>query len=419
MKLGCVTKRQSALKCTFIISSLLLMMVFCTPAAAGSLEPASAPSPTMKTLSEVEPRTAISSLPCNIASSGSYYLVGNLTLASTDTHAITINADNVTIDLCGFTITGPGKSAGSSGCCIEGMGQKYIKIKNGTIRQFRDAGMDFNNGEGLTVEGVTVENCGGVGIYGYTRVVTLNCVCIKNGSYGILSNGDLMAKDCLASENGGIGIGSSGGNSVIAGCTAYSNAGTGISAGSGSVVENNVSSYNTGYGSGISTGSHSTIRGNTANSNAESGIYGAAGSTITSNSAGSNLGSGIYAGVGCTVSNNTVRYNSDCGIQGDPGSSIISNTIYQNNQSNSVYYGGIRVIDKCLIKNNMISSNKIQNIFLHSSGNVVEENYIADSPIGIKFNYTDNFYTNNRLRILTDDYVGAAGNIDGGGNVSF
>src|SRR5262245_27942704 len=71
-------------------------------AFAGSLEPPGPPAPT---LAEVEPRIAIHAgdLPMNIGSPGSYYLAENI---STGGGGITIAADNVSIDLKGFTLQG-------------------------------------------------------------------------------------------------------------------------------------------------------------------------------------------------------------------------------------------------------------------------------------------------------------------------
>src|SRR5690606_8297132 len=81
-------------------------------ATAGSLNPPpGAPAPTMKTLSEVEPRTPIhaASLPLTITSPGSYYLAENIRVTAEDdvtTAAIIIESGNVTIDLNGFTLAG-------------------------------------------------------------------------------------------------------------------------------------------------------------------------------------------------------------------------------------------------------------------------------------------------------------------------
>jgi hypothetical protein len=74
--------------------------------AQGSLTPPGVPAPTMKSLSQIEPRTAITSAPYTISSAGSYYLTTNITVSTGD--AITISASEVTLDLNGFAITGTG-----------------------------------------------------------------------------------------------------------------------------------------------------------------------------------------------------------------------------------------------------------------------------------------------------------------------
>src|SRR5436190_21494060 len=73
--------------------------------AQGGLAPPGAPAPTMKTLQQIEPRTPISSLPFNILTSGSYYVMTNLTGVS-GSDGITVFVSGVTIDLGGFSLTG-------------------------------------------------------------------------------------------------------------------------------------------------------------------------------------------------------------------------------------------------------------------------------------------------------------------------
>src|SRR5215813_10463462 len=89
----------------------------------GNLNPAGPPAPSMKTLGQIEPRTPISSLPYFITNSGSYYVTTNLSL-DMESHGIAISADNVTLDLGGFTLTGG----------YDTLNAIYVLAKNVTVR---------------------------------------------------------------------------------------------------------------------------------------------------------------------------------------------------------------------------------------------------------------------------------------------
>jgi hypothetical protein len=134
---------KPALPCAAVALALLLAINIPLPTAfaQGSLAPPGAPGPTMLTLSQIAPRTPISSVPFNITQPGSYYLTGNLTVGGGN--AITIATNGVTLDLSGFTISSTAASANSCGILINSALQN-ITVANGFIR-----GGVTNNGSGV------------------------------------------------------------------------------------------------------------------------------------------------------------------------------------------------------------------------------------------------------------------------------
>ena len=79
----------------------------------------------------------IATLPYTISQPGSYVVVKDLTLSTTGADGITITANNVTLDLNGHTLTGPGKYAGSydRGITVPGY-LTNVEVRNGTVRNW-------------------------------------------------------------------------------------------------------------------------------------------------------------------------------------------------------------------------------------------------------------------------------------------
>jgi len=73
-------------------------------------------------------------LPFKIGESGSYCLTANLTHLDPLTNAIEVEANNVTIDLCGYSITGPTIAHNEMCSGIYMNGRKNVEIRNGTVR---------------------------------------------------------------------------------------------------------------------------------------------------------------------------------------------------------------------------------------------------------------------------------------------
>ena len=121
------------------------LLAFSLMVMAGDLEPTSPPGPTMKTLDEVEPRVPIQSLSGNtsavyvIDQPGSYYFTGDITIDVADKDGIRVDADDVTIDLMGFSLIGQGSGSGD-GIRVIGTSSN-VEIRNGTVFNHGSSGV--------------------------------------------------------------------------------------------------------------------------------------------------------------------------------------------------------------------------------------------------------------------------------------
>lgn len=168
--------------------------------AQGSLTPAGPPAPTMKTLAQIEPRTPISTLPFTITNSGSYYLTTNLTVSGGD--AITIDANDVTLDLNGFTISSTASPASGTAVLINGFPRSNITIHNGHIRGTTTvSGSVFITGGFL--RGVNATTTGIANV----RVSDLNVMGVAGPGISLAtSTGNPLVERCTVSVCAGEGI---------------------------------------------------------------------------------------------------------------------------------------------------------------------------------------------------------------------
>jgi hypothetical protein len=173
--------------------------------------------------------TKITSVPYTINKAGFYFLDRNLDYSSTSGAAITVEADDVTIDLMGFALTGPG--SGSRGIYMHG--RSNVEVRNGTVRGFYIGIEEDSSASGNKHHIINVR-------------ANLN-------SFGIwLKGNNLLIKNCAASDNTETGLEM--GSGLITGCEAnYNKLGIAMS-GPGSVLGNTAfsnSSYNFYLGNGI------------------------------------------------------------------------------------------------------------------------------------------------------------------------
>lgn len=227
-----------------------------------------------------------SSFPITISQSGSYKLTSNITCTTEDVDAIDITTSDVTLDLNGFTISGPGESAGSSGNAVhlEGSADMFnIIIKNGSIEQFRTAGVATDSEAVLAIYGLIISDIN------FSNNEERGCI--------LYYDGGCMIRDCTFYGNGG-GI-----SDIATG---------GVWVSWGSMVMNNVMYSNAGYGIYVSNGGN-IINGNNVSSTSTGG-------TITE--------SGIHvAGIKNRVEGNSCMYNNTSDINATANNFCINNSV--------------------------------------------------------------------------------------------
>ena len=298
-------------------------------AIAGDLEPSAPPAATMKTLDEVEPRIPIhqADLPLTINQSGSYYLTEDATAIGT---AITVDVDNVTIDLMGYSLIGPGGGSTRGILITE---QKNVEIRNGTIRQF-GYGIYENNALGAQHRVVDVRAVSnvitGINLIGFGHLVK-DCTASENDAHGISVWAGCTVTGNTARDNGGIGIFVTTGCTVT-GNTAYNNEKTGIAAGTACTVTGNTLYLHNQSDAvdcaGISVNTGCLVKGNTLRSNKRNNIYLIGSDNAIEENLLTNSDNGIYfALTGNFYTNNRVSgsitpYNDVPGTNVDGGGNV-------------------------------------------------------------------------------------------------
>jgi hypothetical protein len=261
--LTCLTWRRMTWVCTLaaISSSLYavdgIVLIDQNRALAGNVTPGDAPG-----------------FPVTISQSGSYRLSGDLIVPDVNTTAIQITADNVTLDLNGFSIIGPAVCTGTPTICpppgqgkgvLSGsdqtIGSRAVRVLNGSVRGMGSQGI-LMTGDGSFVERVNADSNAGGGIIVAGTVI--QSAATHNGAFGILA---ITVRDCTAVLNAGDGIILDGSGGVGTGNIASFNGGRGMSVPNG-VATGNTMVRNTSFG--ISTTCPSSIVGNTIVNNGAS-----------------------------------------------------------------------------------------------------------------------------------------------------
>lgn len=341
--------------------AVLLTAFLAAPfALAGDLAPPGAPAPTMKTLDEVEPRIPIGPLTTpgdadsvhRIDKPGSYYLTGNLA-GQVGKHGVEIVANDVTLDLMGFTLTG---GTGSLSGIFST--RTNLVVRNGVIRQWDGWGVNLSQG--------------------------FSCV----------------AADLIAADNGAGGVFLAE-NSVIEGCIARANLGDGLAVSAAGLIVDSTAVANSGFG--LAAGSGSVIRSSRASGGLSFGILvngGVAEGCVSQ----SNTGDGIFA-FDSIVRDCNASFNNGSGINATEDSSILDNVANSNGAS------GVVVGRYSAVMRNLCTLNGGAGVMATGDRNRIEGNTVVRGGIGFDIDGAQNFLTQNTSVGATTNYDIAAGNM--------
>lgn len=471
--------KQKKTKVVISVLALAALMAFSFSGYAGKLEPSAPPGPTMKTLDEVEPRIPVQSLGGDanslyvISQPGSYYLTGNIT-GEPNKDGIMITANNVTVDLMGFSLIGmPCSGRGIVKVIDQASPQLHsypVRIRNGTICNWGGNGMYFeeikvtyNGGSGvgtsgelppkilmpchLYLEGVSVHNNGSDGIRVHNALAHMEDVSFTyNGGHGMRITGMLDAYQVLVSHNGGNGIDAVDGFLKIDGGNVSNNDANGLCLDGNSCchIEDVTFTYNNGDGMhilGMMTNvdaysgyaSHNGGNGMYVNAMGEGYIHmeqvsfnGNDGNGVEilgmmtnvdaySGYASHNGGGGIIIQGGGNLNQCTVVGNGGSGIEVSTGSTVRNCTARGNTGDGIVVSSNCRVIGNSCESNGegVIGAAEPAGIHATGSGNRIEDNHVIGNNIGIDVDSTGNLIIKNSAQGNSTNYDIALGNTAG------
>lgn len=288
-------------------------------------------------------------------------LAGTLTMAASTNHGITVTTNNITVDLAGHALVGPG-AAGAG--IYQRSGLRNLTVRNGTLSGWNgaDGGGVITDGTGSLLENLLVSG-NERGIAAHKDTVIRNCVAQENSSYGIWAEEGAVISDCTVSSNGNVGLSVLGG--VIQRCTARYNGNDGIEMSYHGTLSDCFASYNIDNGFNITRGTLMNCK------------------SYANGNAGFNL--------------HTESMASHCQAQG--------------NDEHGFALSGSCLLDSCSATDNGGAVTDGAGVYVFSTYNELRNNVASGNDLGFSVNNAHNFLTGNKAGANTTNWLVAAGNV--------
>ncbi|MBS0189955.1 MAG: right-handed parallel beta-helix repeat-containing protein [Phycisphaerales bacterium] len=321
----------------FAMSSVVVALAGPLTPPPGPISPTPGPEPRTPLNSFNTPGDATSVF--RIDAPGSYYLTTNL-VATGGKSGITIVADNVTLDLNGFTIEQGDALGFPIGISTNNTNRRGLVVRNGNINNFKGYGI-FGQARDSLFEDLTFhENkSGSLELFQADDCTARNIrIFTTTGEAGLQLSNNARVENCVV-DGGNTGIMVSG-NSVVTGCVLVNQPSVGITIFGGLVEDcsvsstKNANSFNAG---GINAGGSVIVRNCSIRGIASAGIFIGGDATIKGCSISScvkGIASSQFSGGSTTISDNDIADCSTVALDLLSGKHLVIGNRFRGNASN-------------------------------------------------------------------------------------
>ncbi|MFO0859207.1 MAG: right-handed parallel beta-helix repeat-containing protein [Phycisphaerales bacterium] len=334
-----------------------VLAVGCVAAALGLAGPLMPPAGPISPTKGPEPRTPLDAFntpgdaTCvfRIDAPGSYYLTDNL-ITTGGKSAILVAADNVTLDLNGFTIEQGDALGFPIGITTNNLSRRGLVVRNGSINNFKGYGIFGQARESLFEDLSFHENkSGSLELFQANDCTARNVrILTTTGEAGLQLSSNARVENCIV-DGGNTGI-MVGDNSVVTGCVLVNQPSVGIAIFGGVVEHCSVSSTkttNSFNAGGINAGGSIIVRDCSIRSIPSAGIFISGDATIENcliNACAKGIASSQFSSGRTTITNNDIADSSTAAFDLPAGKHLVIGNRLRGNATNinagpSVVYG--------------------------------------------------------------------------------